>query len=228
MRTSGPEGRLLAALVAAFLVLSLAGQAGADALVDDASGIQTNRAVGRAASSYLTGFKTMLAAALWNRADPIMHRYYEADLSSQGYLVTSISVVQTLDPHLVHSYYSGSWILIRRDRVEEGLEMAERGVEANPDAGILWVNLAQLVQLYRNDNEAAVEAGMQVLEREMEWTDLVEKHNAYAILAAVFRQAGRSDLDARVQEEFVRMDAEVGDAIPEEGHDHDGDGVPDH
>lgn len=216
------------ALLAAFLVLALAGQAGADALVEGASGAQTNRAVGRAASSYLTGLKTVLAAALWNRADPIMHRYYKGELATQRYLMTSISIVQTLDPHLVQSYYAGSWILIRNDRIEDGLEMAERGVEANPEAGILWVNLAQVRQLYGNDPKGAVEAGKVVLEREMEWTDLVEKHNAYSILAAVFRQAGRNDLDARVQEEFARMDAEVGDLIPEEGHDHDGDGVPDH
>jgi tetratricopeptide (TPR) repeat protein len=216
------------ALVAGFLVLALAGQAGADALTD-ASGDDTGRAVERAASSYLTGLKVVAAAALWNRADPIMHRYYHHEpLATQRYLVTSINIVQTLDPHMIQSYYAGSWILIRNERVAEGLEMAERGIEANPKAGILWVNVAQLRQLYGNDDDGAVEAGRMVLENEMEWTDAVEQHNAYAILGAIFRQAGRTDLDEIVQSELVRLDEVVGDALPAEAHDHDGDGTPDH
>lgn len=228
MRAAQPSVRILVGIAAVCLALALVGQAGADALAKDASGSESGRAVGRAASAYLTGFKTVLAAALWNRADPIMHRYYKEDLGGQRYLVTSISVVQTLDPHLVQSYYAGSWILIRNDRIAEGMAMAERGVEANPDAGIMWVNLAQLRLLYGGNTAEAVEAGRQVLEREMEWTDVVEKHNAYSVLAAVFRQAGRSDLDAVVQAEFARMDQEAGGALPAEGHDHDGDGEADH
>ena len=222
------SGRLAAALVVGFLVLTLVGQAGADSLVD-ASADDTDRAVGRAASSYLTGLKTVAAAALWNRADPIMHRYYGHEpLATQRYLVTSISIVQQLDPHLIQSYYTGSWILIRNERVAEGVEMAERGVAANPEAGILWVNVAQLRQLFQGDDEGAVEAGLMVLEHEMEWTDVVEQHNAYAALGAIFRQAGREDLNDIVQEELARMDEEIGDALPAEAHDHDGDGKPDH
>lgn len=229
MRPTGRNGRVLVALSAAFLVLALAGQAGADALAVAPSGADTNRAVGRAASSYLTGLKTVLASALWNRADPIMHRYYdEQPLASQRYLVTSIDIVQRLDPHLVQSYYAGAWILIQNDRVAEGIAMSERGVEANPESGILYVNLAQLRQLYENDDEGAVEIGKKVLEREMEWTDAVEQHNAYSALAAIFRTAGRSDLATIAYAELERLDELVGDALPAEAHDHDGDGHPDH
>lgn len=219
------------ALIVGLLVLALAGQAGADAIVSGASGTSTNRAVGRAASSYLTGLKVVAAAALWNRADPIMHRYYKhVPLQQQGFIMTSIALVQTLDPHLVQSYYTGSWILIQNGAIEEGIAMAERGVEANPDAGILWINLAQLRQLYGDDSEGAVEAGQVVLARaqDMQWTDLVEKHNAYPILGAIFRQAGRDDLNDVVQAELAVLDAEAGDDLTSEDHDHDHDGKPDH
>ncbi len=220
---------VVAALVAGFLVIAVVGQAGAGAVAPDPGGTTTGVAVGRAASSYLTGFRVVAAAALWNRAEPIMHRYYsEGGLGRQRYLLTSIAVAQSLDPRLVQTYYAGAWILILNERIAEAIEMSEEGVEANPQAGILWVNLAQLRQLYLGDDRGAVDAGMRVLEQETQWTDAVEMHNGYSILGAVFRQAGRADLDAVVQDRLIRLDAVAGDLLEGIDHDHDGDGVQDH
>jgi hypothetical protein len=44
----------------------------------------------------------------------------------------------------------------------------------------------------------------------------------------VLRAGGRDDLDRIVQAELERLDAEYGSQLPSEGHDHDGDGHPDH
>ncbi|MBN2848161.1 MAG: hypothetical protein JXP72_06905 [Coriobacteriia bacterium] len=211
------------------LVLALAGQAMADSLVPEASGVETGRAVGRAASSYLSGLRTFAASVLWNRIDPVFHGYYHnLPLSEQRFVLSTIAIVQSLDPHMVQSYYIGPWILRGNDRLEDAIAMSERGVEANPKAGILLMNLAQMRMLYQDDLSGAVEVAERALAPDVEWTDFVEQHNAYPILGAVFRAAGRDDLDAIVQAELIRLDAEAGDLLDEEDHDHDHDGVPDH
>jgi hypothetical protein len=126
---SAPRDRVrLVGALALFLALALGGQALADSLVPDASGEATGQAVGQAASSYLTGIRRYTAAALWNRLDPLLHGYYSgASLGDQRYMLSTIVVVQALDPNSVLSYDVGPWILVQNDRVEEGLAMARRG-----------------------------------------------------------------------------------------------------
>jgi tetratricopeptide (TPR) repeat protein len=228
MAEGRPSVRLIAA-VALCLVLALGGQAMADSLVPDASGADTNRAVGRAAASYLTGIKTYAAAALWNRIDPLMHSYYTAStLGDQRYMLTTIAAVQALDAHFIDSYYVGSWILADNDRVDEAIEMAERGVEENPGSGLLLANLAQIRLLFDDDLPGALEAALLGMGDDIVWTDLEEEHAALPIFGAVFRAAGRDDLYNVVQAELERIDVEAGDSIAPEEHDHDRDGVPDH
>lgn len=228
--TTGPMSRMpAAALVAVCLVMALGGQAGADALVGGASGVDTNRAIGRAASSYLTGLKTFAAAALWNRTDPLLHNYYESvPLDEQLYMLTTIAAVQALDPHAVQTYYVGAWILARNERIGDGLAMARRGVEANPDAGVLWAGYAQMLLLYSDDIREAVSAGEMALDDRMQWTDPVEQANSYAALMGVFRASGRTDLEAKARAKIVDVERVAGEALGAEDHDHDGDGVPDH
>jgi len=217
------------AAIAVCLVLALGGQALADSLVPEASGAETNRAVGRAATSYLTGLRTYAAAALWNRIDSLLHNYYSGvSLEDQRYMLSTIAAVQALDEHFIQSYYVGAWLLVNNDRVDEGIDMAERGVEANPRSGLLYENLAQVQMLFADDIDAAVKAAERALEPDIEWTDVTEEHNAYPILGAVFRAGGRADLDAIVQQRLAELDEIAGDSIAPEDHDHDHDGVPDH
>lgn len=224
-----------AAVIAVVLCLALlfGGQALTDASAAELGRADTGELIGGTTSSYLTGLKRFAAAALWNRMDPVFHNYYPGmALDDQLYMLPTIAMVQALDPQLVQPFYIGSWMLIRNDRLEEGVAMAERGALENPDAGILYVNLAQLQMLYADDLPAAVDTGTQVLEREMWWSDFEEKYNAYPILRAIFKAAGRDDLVQRVEEELAFMDTEaperLGSSPDAQEHDHDGDGVPDH
>jgi tetratricopeptide (TPR) repeat protein len=211
------------------LALVLGGQAAADSLVPDASGAETNEAVGRAASSYLTGIKTYAAAALWNRIDPVMHGYYAGiPIGEQRYMLSTISLVIALDPHQEQAYSVGSWILADNGRVEDAMSMAEKGVEANPNAGLLLSNLAQMEYLYGEGLDAAVTIAERALADDVEWIDGIQQHQWYPLLGDIFRQAGRDDLDALVQERLERLDGELGDELSHEDHDHDHDGVPDH
>lgn len=220
--------RIIAALLVC-LLLALGGQALADTASADMGTADAGELIGGTTSSYLTGLKRFAAAALWNRMDPVFHNYYSGvSLDDQLYMLPTIAMVQALDPHLVHPYYIGAWMLVRNDRAEDGIAMAERGLEYNPEAGVLYVNLAQMLSLYADDMDQAVEVGERVLDPNMQWTDLVEMHNGYAAVGAVFRQAGRDDLDARIQEAMAQLDEVAGDELEDIDHDHDGDGVPDH
>ncbi|MGB4441415.1 MAG: hypothetical protein WBJ62_04245 [Coriobacteriia bacterium] len=230
MGTGATRIRLIAGVVLA-LVLALGGQALADSLVPEASGADTNAAVGRAASSYLTGIRRFGAAVLWNRLDPIMHGYYEGvSLTNQRYMLSTIAMVVALDPEFTQSYYTGSWVLIQNDRLEDGVAMAERGVREVPTSGLLLTNLAQLQYLYAEDRDGALETAMAGLEPEVEWESLSDQYNGYAAFKDVFVAFGRDDLYQQTLAEMARLDAEI-DANPDEAahdHDHDNDGVPDH
>ena len=220
--------RIVAALLVCVLLV-LGGQALTDTASADMGTADAGELIGGTTSSYLTGIKRFAAAALWNRMDPVFHNYYSGvSLDDQLYMLPTIAMVQALDPHLVQPYYIGAWMLVRNDRAEDGIAMAERGLEYNPEAGVLYVNLAQILSLYSDDVDQAVEIGERVLDPNMQWTDPVEMHNGYAAVGAVFRQAGRDDLDARIQEAMAQLDEVAGDELEEVDHDHDHDGVPDH
>lgn len=221
----------LVVLVAALVAMTLGGQAMTDELVVGASGADTTDAVGRAASSYLTGLKTFGAAVLWNRLDPVFHNYYGGiSLADQRYMLSTIAIVELLDPNLVEPYYVGAWVLVQNDRVDDGLAMAVRGVAENPDSGLLNANLAQIQMLYADDLDGALRTAEAGVGPDVEWDSASEQYNGYAIFRDVFKAAGRDDLYTRMLTEIERLDAEI-EAHPEEAdhdHDHDHDGVPDH
>jgi len=224
VRSAAPVVALVLALV-----LALGGQAMTDRLAPGAGSAATGRAVGQATLSYVSGLRTFVAAVLWMRLEPTLHGFYNGvPLEQQRYMLSTTAAVQALDPNLQQPFYIGAWILARNDRADEALAMAERGVRENPDAGLLLTNLAEIQMLYADDLPGAVETAQTALGPEVVWLDFFEQHNAYPVLGAIFRAAGRDDLDAIVQAELERMDAELGDQLPADAHDHDGDGTPDH
>lgn len=225
---SGTRDRLL--LVAALgvaLAVALGGQAFADAQLQEASGEDTSRAVGRAATAYLTGLRTYGAAALWNRIEPLLHNYYEGvPLEDQLYMLSSITVVQWLDPHAIRSYSVGSWLLVRNERVDEGLEMAERGVAENAKSGIALSSLAQIQYLY-GDRKRATEAAKLAMAGDVEWLDPRETYTWLAILSDILESAGEVALHEEAEARMIAINESLGNTLPE-AHDHDGDGVVDH
>ena len=221
---SGSHRRALPmVLVALFLAMALGGQAIADATIADVSGADTTAAVGRAASSYLTGIRTYVAAALWNRIDPLMHHYYGGvEFKDLRYALTTIAIAQWLDPHATDSYYTGSFMLMENDRVDQGITMAERGVEANPRSGLLLMNLAQIRLIYQDDTEGAAQLAEAALGADTTWTDVAEKANAYLIMASVLDASGHPDEAAVARAEVERIKTEEADALEAATHDeHD-------
>lgn len=213
-------------VVIALAALLLAGQFIADrqalAVARDSA------ALGRAGFAYLTGVRTFIAAVLWNRLDPIFHDYYEGlTLAEQTQMLPTIQAVIALDPQFIDAYYVAAWMLAQRGDVETGLDIARQGVENNPRSGILRMNYAQLLYLFKRDTPAAIEQ-IDAAVTDAEWREPAEQRDAYAVFRAIYRSAGMTEREAFMLEEMLRLDEIIGAALPEGAHDHDGDGVPDH
>ena len=212
-----------------FLVVALSGQYVSDASLESGSSAATVQAVGRASNSYLSGIRIYAAAVLWNRIDPLLHGYYDGvPLADQRYMLSTIALVEWLSPTFAPAYYVGPWILVRNDRVDDGMAMAKRGVERIPDSGMCRASYAQLLVIEKDDLAGAVEQGKAALGTTMIWTDTAEQMNAYASISQIFRQAGETELADYVAAEIDRIDATVDNGASEDIHDHDGDGKPDH
>jgi hypothetical protein len=63
---------------------------------------------------------------------------------------------------------------------------------------------------------------------EGEWKNEIEMRDAYVILAAILKAAGRDGTAADLAAEVERIDHERGSTSSGVAHDHDGDGVADH
>ncbi len=218
---------LFVAAVAFALVASLlAGQLAADSQAPvTARGAE---ALGRAGFAYFTGIRTFIAAVLWNRLEPIFHDYYEElPLEEQVQMLPTIRTVIMLDPQFGEAYYVAAWVLARRGEVETGLDIAKQGVENNPASGLLRLNYAQILYLFGDDLDEAVRQA-DIAVQTATWRDAIEQHDAYAAFGAIYRAAGLTGKDAFMRREIERLDEVIGDALPPDAHDHDGDGLPDH
>ncbi|KAF0209136.1 MAG: hypothetical protein FD171_777 [Actinobacteria bacterium] len=216
-------------LATSFLLVVLAGQYAGDSIMGAQSSTATVAAVGRASTSYLTGIRTYAAAVLWNRIEPLLHGYYDGvPLTEQRYMLSTIALVEWLSPSFAPAYYVGPWILIRNDKVAEGMAMAKAGVEQAPDSGMCRQSYAQLLVLESKDLRGAVVQATAALGPGIVWADATEQVNAYASLEQIFRQAGETAQADFVKSEIDRIDASIENSSTEDVHDHNGDGVSDH
>lgn len=214
-------------IVAILLATVLVGQTATDSLSSRALA-ETGATIGRTSFAYLGGLRIFAAAAIWNRLEPIFHGYYEdIPLEEQVYILPTVQAVIALDPQFKDSYYVAAWVLARRGDTERAFAVARQGVENNPASGSLRASYSQILILFDGDiDEAVRQADLGI--SEAEWGSPAEQHDAYAIFGAVYRGAGLDAKSDRVMHEIERLDAILGDTMPEGTHDHDGDGVPDH
>jgi len=219
---------MVLAIVLLFSVV-LVGQSLADSAVPAATSTGTQEAVGRASFAYLTGIRVFIAEVLWNRIDPILHEYYsDVPLRKQTYMLTTFNAITLLDPKFAPPYYIGPWILAREDEPRAALDLAAQGVENIPDSGLLRSSYAQMLLLYGDDLDLAVKQADIAAGDSVSWADAIEQHDAYGILRFVYLRAGMQAKADALLVTIEELDAQIGDQLPEEGHDHDGDGKPDH
>jgi surface antigen len=229
------EARRTAAVIGVVILLLavvVLAQDAAAAQTPKGTSAQTGRLVGRAGFAYLSGVRTFAAAVLWNRLEPQFHHYYaDRSLSEQVQMLPTIRLVQLLDPQLVQSYYVASWVLARHGDTTQGLAIAREGVEKNPSSGLLRASLIEVMLLedknaHRPEEVAQADAGMG---SGIFWADDAEKLEGYAVFAATFRLAGLKDREQAARTVMASLaTSDSVDAIGGAGHDHDGDGTPDH
>jgi tetratricopeptide (TPR) repeat protein len=213
------------ATVALGLVLIIAGQAITGAMISEQEGVA--QTAGRAGFAYLTGIRTFAAAVIWNRLDPIFHGYYDdVPLDQQLNLVPMVYMVNSLDPQFVDGYYISAWILFRRGDVEQAYEIAQNGVENNPDSGLLRTSYAQILYLNGDIDEAAEQA--EVALHDSDWRNDEERFEGLRVAMSIFHTAGMTDLHDEAAAEHEELKEAFGLPTTDVPHDHDGDGVPDH
>jgi hypothetical protein len=218
------SGRVALLLVVVMLAVALIGQAATDALVPVTEKSATGQSIERAGFAYLTGVRTYAAAVLWNRLDGLFHEYYgETSLDEQTYMMPTLNMAVMLDPQLTQPYYVAAWVLARRGEVDEGLALAARGVENNPQSGLLRVNHAQLLALFTDDEAATVAEANAVLGEDIVWTGLGEQHDGYASVHAILQNAGEDERVTYVELRLAEIDEEMEHLGIHDEHDHDHD-----
>jgi len=219
-------------IIVALLLAVVFAQNAAASLAPTGASAQTGRTIGRAGFAYLSGIRTFAAAVLWNRLDPQYDEYYSGKtLSEQTQMLPTIRIIQALDPQFVQSYYDAAWIVARHGDHARAFDLAREGIKANPRSGLLRSSYIQLLFLdgkERHLAEAVAQADAGTHES-MIWTDDAEKLEGYAVFAAAYRIAGLKDkADAARAVVTSLAGAATEESIGGAGHDHDGDGTPDH
>ena len=208
---------LVALALVVLLGLGLVGQALADSSAPPRDADETAGLFGRAGFAYLSGLRTFGAAVLWNRLEPQFHEYYGGGvIGEQTWMLSTFRLVTWLDPGFVDAYYVASWMIAQNDDLEEGLRIAEEGVEANPDSILAQSGLAQMLYL-NGDLEAAAEradatlAATQVRDARGMWESDVARREINE------RTGDEAKLEA-VLETMERLDEQIHD----EGLEHSG------
>ena len=222
------------------LVVLLVAQAAATALAPSGESTQTGRLLGRAGFAYLSGVRTFAASVLWNRLEPQFHLYYEQmGLAQQTQMMPVIRLVQMLDPQFVQAYYIASWVVSRHGDPAAGLRISREGIRNNPRSGLLRTSYIENMLLQDNQRKAegkskiylseAVTQADAAMRADTIWDDDAEKFEGLAVIAAAYKLAGLTEKEqaARAIQDSLR-DAAPSDSLGGAGHDHDGDGEPDH
>lgn len=195
-----------AALVVVLLATFAIGQICADSIISPAERSGAGEIVGRAGYSYLSGLRTFAAAVLWNRMEPLQHSYYEdMPLDQHLFVLPTIYIVTRLDPTLLDPYYVGSWIIARNGKIQEGLDLARQGMEANPQSGLMYASYAQMLFILEHDPKAALPYARKALEPQMTWRSLEEQFEGYAVVRDILEQNGMTTEADQVQAEMDRI-----------------------
>jgi hypothetical protein len=184
--------RVVIAFVLLFVLL-FGAQALASANAPAGGVASTGRIIGQTGFAYLGGLRTFAAAVLWNRLDPIFDGYYQGfDKSFQTFL-PEVHLVQVLDPQFQQPYYVTSYWLLRSGRAKEGLALAELGLKNNPNAGLMYATVAQLLFV---NAKGKVSPRMLELARigvsdKVTWMNSDDQFEGYGIFAAIMDKAGQ-------------------------------------
>lgn len=204
------------------MTLMLASQQVADVIAPSApNAALTGQTLGRASFAYLTGLRQFAAAALWNRLEPQMHKYYGGDigLGRMTFMLPNVKAIVSLDPHLVDAYYVAPEILIdsgrlpgvsaaeAKRRLDAALALAKEGAVNNPKSGLLLTSYAQLLWTNGKDLKGALPYAIASMGPDIVWRTDEEHWDQFAILRNMFEKAGDAARLAQVKAVMAAIDA---------------------
>ena len=196
-------GVLAIGAIVLLVVALIGGQALAAASAPPGGVAPTGRVIGQTTFAYMGGLRTFAAAVLWSRLEPLYHGYYD-DGRTVDQLVEflpSMRLVQLLDPQFEQSYYNASFILARRERMDDALEIAREGIRNNPQSGLMLANYTQMliIQDKTKNLPEMLRLAKQGIGPDIRWTSADDQFEGYGIFRAVFTLAGDTQTAAAIR-----------------------------
>ncbi|MGV8082418.1 MAG: tetratricopeptide repeat protein [Coriobacteriia bacterium] len=222
-RTGRPLAqRLRLGAVAVLLVAVLLGSQAAAAASAPSGGVaSTGRVLGQTTSAYLGGLRTLTAAVLWNRIDPIFDGYYGTLDDTFTVFMPTIRLVQTLDPQFIKSYYIAAYFLAKQGHMDDALETAREGIANNPKSGLMRANLVQVMFMQPEDERDMAEMLRQSeigLGDDMQWASSDDEFEGLGIFRTAYNLAGDTETAAKID---ARQKTLVVPTTSADEHDHD-------
>ena len=188
--------------VVLLLAVLITGQALAAGSAPPGGIASTGRLLGRTSYAYLGGLRTFTAAVLWLRLDPAFHGYYsDRPVEELVEFLPTMRLVQALDPQFEQSYYVSSFILARRGKMAEGLDVARQGIKNNPNSGLMLANYVQILMM--QDKKANLPEMLKLAERGLRrgarWSSVDEQFEGYGVFETVYRIAGDKRMASKVR-----------------------------
>jgi hypothetical protein len=178
--------------IAVLLATILAGQASSDALAP-VGRAPSGRSIGRASFAFLGGLRTFAAAVMWNRLEPQYHEYFSnLPFDQQLFVLPTVKIVTMLDPQSEQPYFVASLLLARSGHEAEGMQLAQDGVTANPQSGLLLSSLTQMIVIYGKDYRAAATEADHLFAPGVRWATLNDEYEGLAIARDAYKLAGET------------------------------------
>jgi tetratricopeptide (TPR) repeat protein len=184
---------LAAVLAALLLVVAILGAQTLAAVSAPAGATaSTGAMLGQTGFEYLGGLRKFAAAALWNRLEPQFHEYGQGkSIDQRVEFLPTMRLVQILDPQFEQSYYVSAFVLARRGRMLQALEIARAGIAHNPKSGLMRANYVQLLLIqdkFKNLPEALKQARVGT-QADTLWASGDDQFEGYGIFRAAFKLA---------------------------------------
>jgi hypothetical protein len=202
--SGGADNATVRVVIAFVLLLALLFGAQALAAANAPAGgvASTGRIIGQTGFAYLGGLRTFAAAVIWNRLDPIFDGYYQSFDKSFQVFLPEVHLVQVLDPQFQSPYYVTSYWLLKSGRGKDGVALAELGFKNNPNAGLMYATLDQLLFL---DAKGKVSPRMLELARvgvsdKVTWLNSDDQYEGYGIFGEIMKKAGNKAAVVKIRD----------------------------
>jgi len=200
-----------AAVVVALIIVLFAGQALATASAPAGGLAATGRVMGQTGFAYLGGLRTFAAAVLWNRLEPLFHGYYNGkEVSQLKEFLPTMRLVQALDPQFEQAYYNAAWIVARRGRIDDAIDIAHEGITNNPTSGILHANYVQILLMKDKGKnlEEAYKSAVIGVGPTARWATADDQYEGYAIFRTVYKLKGDAVMVGKINKVLEQLSAQ--------------------